>query len=38
MVRDILKDTEKKMKASLEYFRKEISKLRTGRANISLFE
>jgi ribosome recycling factor len=26
------------MKASLEYFRKEISKLRTGRANISLFE
>jgi len=38
MVRDILKDTEKKMKASLDYFRKEISKLRTGRANISLFE
>ena len=38
MVRGILKDTEKKMKASLDYFRKEISKLRTGRANISIFE
>jgi len=26
------------MKASIDYFRKEISKLRTGRANISIFE
>lgn len=38
MVREVLKDTEKKMRASLDYFRKEISKLRTGRANISIFE
>lgn len=38
MVREVLRDTEKKMKASIDYFRKEISKLRTGRANISIFE
>lgn len=38
MVKDVLKDLEKDMKASVEHFRKDLSKLRTGRANISLFE
>ncbi len=38
MVKDILKDLEKRMQGSLEHFRKELSKLRTGRANVSLFE
>ena len=38
MVKDILKDLEKKMKVSTEHFRKELSKLRTGRANINIFE
>ena len=38
MVKDILREIEKKMKVSTEHFRKELSKLRTGRANISLFE
>jgi ribosome recycling factor len=38
MVRDVLKDLEKKMKGSLEHFRKELSRLRTGRANIGIFE
>ncbi len=38
MVKDILRDLEKDMKASAEHFRKDLSKLRTGRANISLFE
>jgi len=38
MVKDILKELEKKMKVSTEHFRKELSKLRTGRANINIFE
>ncbi len=38
MVRDVLKDLEKKMKGSLEHFRKELSRLRTGRANLGIFE
>lgn len=38
MVKDVLKDAEKKMKTSLEHFRRELSKLRTGRANIGIFE
>ena len=38
MVRDMLKELEKKMKVSTEHFRRELSKLRTGRANINIFE
>lgn len=38
MVRETLKDVEKRMKTSVEHFRKDLSKLRTGRANLSLFE
>jgi ribosome recycling factor len=38
MVKDILKDAEKRMKTSQDHFRKELSKLRTGRASISLLE
>ena len=38
MVKDVLKDLEKDMKTSVEHFRKDLSKLRTGRANLSLFE
>jgi ribosome recycling factor len=38
MVKDVLKDLEKKMKVSEDHFRKELSKLRTGRANINIFE
>jgi ribosome recycling factor len=38
MVKDILRDLEKKFKASLDHFRKDLSKLRTGRANLSIFE
>lgn len=38
MVRDLLRELEKKMKGSVEHFRKDLSKLRTGRANIHLFE
>jgi len=38
MVKDVLRDLEKKMKASLEHFRKDLSKLRTGRANLNIFE
>ena len=38
MVKDILKELEKKMKVSEDHFRKELSKLRTGRANINIFE
>jgi ribosome recycling factor len=38
MVKDVLKELEKDMKGSIEHFRKELSKLRTGRANLSLFE
>ena len=38
MVKDILRELEKKMKVSTDHFRKDLSKLRTGRANLSLFE
>lgn len=38
MVKDTLKDFEKKIKVSVEHFRKDLSRLRTGQANISLFE
>ena len=38
MVKDVLRDLEKRMKTSLEHFRKDLGKLRTGRANISIFE
>ncbi len=38
MVRDVLKSFEGKMKVSADHFRRELSKLRTGRANISIFE
>ncbi len=38
MVKEILKELEKKMKASAEHFRKDLSKLRTGRANLNIFE
>ena len=38
MVRDVLKELEKKMKVSTEHFRRELAKLRTGRANINIFE
>jgi len=38
MVKDVLKDLEKRMKTSLEHFRKDLGKLRTGRANLSIFE
>jgi ribosome recycling factor len=38
MVREELKELEKKMKGSVEHFRKDLTKLRTGRANIGIFE
>jgi ribosome recycling factor len=38
MVKDTLIEIEKKMKVSAEHFRKDLSKMRTGRANLSLFE
>jgi len=38
MVKEILRELEKRMKNSIEHFRKDLSKLRTGRANIHLFE
>ena len=38
MVKDILRELEKKMKTSTEHFRKELSRLRTGRANLNLLE
>jgi len=38
MVKDALKDAEKRMKVSMDHFRKELSKLRTGRASVGLFE
>ncbi|NOR15364.1 MAG: ribosome recycling factor [Candidatus Aminicenantes bacterium] len=38
MVREELKELEQKMNASAEHFRKELSRLRTGRANIGIFE
>jgi ribosome recycling factor len=38
MVNDALRALEAKMKVSADHFRKDLSKLRTGRANLSLFE
>lgn len=38
MVKDVLKELEQKMRVSVEHFRKDLTKLRTGRANLSLFE
>ncbi|UCE42215.1 MAG: ribosome recycling factor [Candidatus Aminicenantes bacterium] len=38
MVKETLKEIEKKMKISAEHFRKDLSRMRTGRANLSLFE
>lgn len=38
MVKDILRELEKNMKSSVEHFRKELSKLRTGRASIQILE
>lgn len=38
MMKDELRDLEKRMKYSVEHFRKDLSKIRTGRANISIFE
>jgi ribosome recycling factor len=38
MVKEELRELEKKMKGSVEHFRKDLSKLRTGRANIGIFE
>lgn len=38
MVNEILNNTKKKMEARLEHFKKELSKLRTGRASIALLE
>jgi len=38
MVKDVLEELKNKMGVSVEHFRKDLSKLRTGRANISLFE
>ncbi len=38
MVKEELRELEKKMKGSVEHFRKDLSRLRTGRANISIFE
>ncbi len=38
MVKEILIELEKKMKVSMDHFRRDLSKLRTGRANITIFE
>ena len=38
MVKDVLRDLEAKMKVSADHFRKDLSKVRTGRAHLSLFE
>jgi ribosome recycling factor len=38
MVKEVLREVEKKMKTSSEHFRKDLSKLRTGRANLGIFE
>jgi ribosome recycling factor len=38
MVKDVINEIGKKMKVSVEHYRKELSKLRTGRANINIFE
>lgn len=38
MVKDVLKNLEKSIKFSVEHFRKDLAKIRTGQANISVFE
>ena len=38
MVKDVLRDLEKQMNVSVEHFRKDLSKLRTGQANLAVFE
>lgn len=38
MVKDILRELEKNMKGSVDHFRKDLSKLRTGRASIQILE
>jgi ribosome recycling factor len=38
MVKNALRALEAKMKVSAEHFRKDLSRLRTGRANLNLFE
>jgi len=38
MVKDSLREVEKKMKVSVEHFRKDLSKMRTGRASLGIFE
>jgi ribosome recycling factor len=38
MVTEELRELEQKMKVSVEHFRKDLSMLRTGRANIGIFE
>lgn len=38
MVKEELRSLEQKMKGSVEHFRKDLSRLRTGRANIGIFE
>ena len=38
MVKDVLRDLEKQMKVSVEHFRKDLSKMRTGQANLAIFE
>lgn len=38
MVKDVLRELEKKMKGSVEHFRGDLTRLRTGRANINIFE
>jgi ribosome recycling factor len=38
MVKEVLNDLEKQMGASVEHFRNDLKKIRTGRANINMFE
>jgi len=38
MLKDALREVDKKMKASADHFRKDLGMLRTGRANIGIFE
>lgn len=38
MVKDVLKDLEQSMKGSVDHFRKDLSRLRTGQANITILE
>ena len=38
MVKEVLIELEKKMKVSVDHFRGDLARLRTGRANINMFE